>query len=508
VLAAFAVGGDAGMPFALVTTALGLSELELKQITASLGSGGIVDEAGDDCLQVRPPAIRPVLIRDVFYGGAASINIAPLLGGIRSVACTARELLSARQRGANISLDVLEPLVRSSHSQDAWEHFAHVDAECAKALLDKYPDQVCAAAPGLLQHFPGRTLHALLDAIDANLIQRPGAVEHPERRISEWLFPFNAAPEVTVDRRQILLAVLEERAKTGDVGTGTPFAWGLGEILQAAFDTVRPSPANNLEFTSIRGVAAHATLEKIVGLWPRLKLLLRHMPTSSARRFFDQLESWCMPQRLSIVARLSDETFELVRKHGREMLSDVLALPQCNRAWRTWAAQKAKWGGLDLQIEVDAFFDALFADRDHPDNREEAERKRQNELQTLTDHLMKSPMDQILRFFSEIRSEALEFGHRKGAGCLQVAFWRVAENCDDPAKWIDAMVVCNSSSDLLIPLLERLSLGDPVPYYATLKHLLNSVDYQPLAISRVLRLAEPNEILLAEALIGQRRFGR
>lgn len=67
VLAAFAVGGETGMSVRIVSKALDLSLLELRQITANLGSGGLVEEVADDRLPVRPPAIRPVLVRDVFY---------------------------------------------------------------------------------------------------------------------------------------------------------------------------------------------------------------------------------------------------------------------------------------------------------------------------------------------------------------------------------------------------------------------------------------------------------
>ena len=67
VVAAFAVGGDAGMSFSTVSEALGLSKVELRQITAALGSGGVVAEAGGDRLQVRPPAIRPVLVRERLF---------------------------------------------------------------------------------------------------------------------------------------------------------------------------------------------------------------------------------------------------------------------------------------------------------------------------------------------------------------------------------------------------------------------------------------------------------
>jgi hypothetical protein len=183
VLAAFAVGGDWGMSSNQVCDALDLTKIELRQIIVGLGSGGLVEEVDEDSFQVRPPAIRAVLVRDVFFAGSTSLAIDPLLDGIRSAADTAGVLLSARQRGAKIAATLLERLVVSAKSADVWEHFAWVDAQSAQTILDKYHEQVCNAAPGLLHFAANRTLRALLDADDSNLVRRTGAIEHPRRRL-------------------------------------------------------------------------------------------------------------------------------------------------------------------------------------------------------------------------------------------------------------------------------------------------------------------------------------
>src|SRR5690606_22042943 len=141
--------------------------------------------------------------------------ITPLLGRSRSAAATAAVLLSAQQRGANIARALLEEYTRAADRDGTWEHFAWVDERCALTILDKYPEQVCNAAPGLLHYSPTRTLDALLDADQTTPARQVGAVEHPRRRIGEWLFPFDDEPHVTVERRLALIAVLEERIRKG-----------------------------------------------------------------------------------------------------------------------------------------------------------------------------------------------------------------------------------------------------------------------------------------------------
>lgn len=500
VLAAFAVGGDAGMTFAQVSSALGLTMLQLRQITARLGSGGLIEEVADDRLQVRPPAIRPVLVRDIFYCGPSSLPIGPLLEGTCSTPSTASVLLSARQRGAKVDQHVLEAFVRAANTRDTWEHFAWVNAECADIVLKEHPEQVCNAAPGLLKYLPSRALHALLDADDANLVQQQGAIEHPRRRIREWLFSIDEDLDVTIERRIMLLSVLEERVRQNRIGKGTAFSWALAEVLQASFDVTKLSPGNPLQFNSIQGVAPRAILEKIAALWPRVRDLVPHAPNAALRKFFDQLENWCLPQRLSLRSPLSSETHEWIRANGCTMLSDVLGMANCNRAWRTWAAKIAKWGKLNLKISVDPTFDALYADRDYSESWQEEQQRRISELRAITDELIRQPMADVLTYLAKIRAEAVEFGHRNVTGYLWVVYQHIAKTCTNPMEWVDSLIARNAPSEFVIPLADRLSVEDVGHYERVLHRLMLLADYQPLAINRVLRLPTPNEDLLSMAL--------
>lgn len=500
ILAAFAVGGDIGMSFRDVSETLQVPEIKLKQITADLGSGGLIEEVGDDRLQVRPPAIRPVLVRDVFYRGASALSINTLLERSRSTAATAAVLLSAQQRGANIDRALLEAYAQTANNDDIWEHFAWIDEQCALTILGSYPEQVCNAATGLLHYSPGRTLDALLDADELTLVQQAGAVEHPRRRIGEWLFPFDMEPHVTVERRLALIAVLEERVRQGKVGKGESFTWALAEIFQPAFDIARLSPGNNRQIQSIRGVASHAILTEIVALWPRARGLFPHVSNSAAHIFFARLEDWCLPQRLSFHAPLSEQTYDLIRQNGRQMLTDILEMPHCNRAWRTRAATISRWAELDLNVTVDQTFDAGFADRDHSQSWEEEEKKRVDELQEVASSLIKRPLDEVLNYLDDIRAEASEFGYRNPNGHLWIIYHHLSKICKDPWGWFDALVTRKSPSEFVAPFIDRMSNDDLSQYDAALHRLLELPEYQRLAIVRVLRLSNVNQSLISSAL--------
>jgi hypothetical protein len=107
VLAAFAIGGDAGVSLSAVAQALTLPPLDVRAITTGMGAGGIVEVVGADGLQVRPPVLRGLLVRDVFFSGAHSLDPTPLLSTARSAAATAHVLIDAYQRKAEVPIDLI-----------------------------------------------------------------------------------------------------------------------------------------------------------------------------------------------------------------------------------------------------------------------------------------------------------------------------------------------------------------------------------------------------------------
>lgn len=500
VLAAFAVGGDSGMSFNQVSVALQLTNLELRRITADLGAGGLIEEMAEDRLQVRPPDIRAVLVRDVFYGGPSSLPIHSLLEGTYSVPSTASVLLSARQRGAKIDHGLLERFVIEANSRDIWEHFAWVDCQCADVVLSKHPEAVCHAATGLLHHSPNRALQALLDADELNVVKQLGAVEHPRRRISEWLFPYDETSDVTVDRRLMLLDVLEDRVRKGKIGNGESLGWALAELFQAVFDVTKSVPGDNRQIRCIRGLAPPAALNSIAALWPRVKALLLYVPSVTIRILFDRLESWCIPQRLSLVSPMSDNVCEMVREHGRRMLTDLLEMPQCTRAWRTRAATVAKWGGVNIEPRIDPVFDALYADRNMTTDWEKDYNGRVVELQGFADTLLTQPIAEALESLADIQREATEFGFQAGRSYLWVVYRRIAERCEEPNGWLDALVCRNMLPDFVVPFVDRLLTSDVERYQVVLRDLLEYPQFRPLAINRVLLMDPPKATLLSSAL--------
>lgn len=102
ILAAFSLGGDAGMVMADVAREQNLNELEVREAVVKLASGGIIHEVNAYCLSVHPAEMRYALIRDVFFSGAAKLSPFQLLLHTPSLAETIHTLIETQRRGANI----------------------------------------------------------------------------------------------------------------------------------------------------------------------------------------------------------------------------------------------------------------------------------------------------------------------------------------------------------------------------------------------------------------------
>ena len=123
VLAALAVSGDAGLTMQAVAHATGLPLIDIRALLTRLAAGGVIMETSGQRLTVRPPALRHALIRDVFFRGALSLPIEPVLAQTTNVVETALALIGAQGRGAIISPALLKPLIEQADSQEVWQDY-------------------------------------------------------------------------------------------------------------------------------------------------------------------------------------------------------------------------------------------------------------------------------------------------------------------------------------------------------------------------------------------------
>ncbi len=486
VLAAFSIGGDSGVSLQQVSSALNVTHIELQRMTSNLSSGGLIEECRNENLQVRPPAIRPILLRDVFFAGANSLDIRPHLREIseRQIPAIADLLISAKQRGARVDQMLLTDLAERANNSETWEKFAWLNQQSAKFVLDKYPSDVCGAAPGLLHFCPARTLNALLDADESNPKPQSGAITHPRRQISDWAFDYKQTTDETIKRRRLLLDVLEERS----TGNGETFVWALTEVLRCGFDDIRVEPGNNRMYRNVFGIGPLELLRAIDELWPRILKNFHRVPTSAARTFFNGIESWVYPRRYSRSSRIPVETLDFLRDTAHKMLNDFVKSPQCTRAWRTCTSVLFSRASISNTVCVDPDFDLIFSTRHYSEDWQVVENTVATRLKALADKLIHTGQDAALSTLINIRLEAAEFRIGHGTGRLLQLYREIAKSCFAPENWIRRMIALSDQPEHLEPFISRLVTDDKHAAKMLLLELMNSARYKKFAANQIIRM--------------------
>jgi len=437
VLAAIALGGDFGMTLEDVAAALSLSPVDVRQITSGLGAGGVIETVGERRLQVRPPALRAVLVRDVFFSDAHSLNPHVLLEKSNSAKDTAGVLMNARQIGADVSQEVIDRFVRSANDADCWEHYGWVNEECAHRVVASFSDHICEAAPGVLHFRPKDALPLLLEADRQTRIHR-GAVESPRRRIEEWLVQERDPPGATVERRgQLLSAVREWRSRCKE-GTDDTTAWALRTVLSPNFRFAKQKPGSGLEYELTFHVLSESDLKGIIQLWPQVREGIAELPVGVWTEIINAIENWCFPGRHERTKPLPKQVCRVLRVGSRTMLSDLVSLPSSTRAVRQWVSHVSKITDLRVRIDVEPLLRLLF---DDPRLDDEANRRlRDRKLTKLAITLALEPPKKVASMLAEIEKEFAEFPHCHGGWDRYLVYQRLSETYEDSVEWLAASI--------------------------------------------------------------------
>jgi hypothetical protein len=233
VLAAFALGGDAGMSPSVVSRELGLPTHELYSAMTRLSVGGVVDKIRHDTLKnsdeenltVRPPNLRYALVRDVFFGDGPRLPHRALTNAAPDASEVARTLVRSAGYGASIPQGLLVSALEHAGESAGWDEYALLGPAEAEWVLHNHPEFTIAVARPALMVAPKAIIPRLLDLAvgdERPLNQHP---EHPLRLLEEWVSGAEPGTNQAVPRRELLVEVVATWLSAGgdeSVGTQSP----------------------------------------------------------------------------------------------------------------------------------------------------------------------------------------------------------------------------------------------------------------------------------------------
>jgi hypothetical protein len=440
VLASFALAGDRGASVSEVAATLGVSALQVSSTIENLAAGGVVEEVmayEQHRIAVRPLSLRGVLVRDAFFKGPARLDPSALVERFRNdrgrIGGVAESLFAARQRGGEVSNDLLLGIAIEADSNAAWRHFGYVDSSLDRMLIRQYPDAIPQAAEGLLSVIPDDSLPHLVGLVlDADKTKR----DVVQRAFKSWSEGNEPGDPVSVPRRRQLLAAVRDM-KLGSTAAVEGFQWLLALVIKVDVDMHVVRPGSGREVVIYSGLRPLDQLQAIADLWPEVVALL-HGTQSLSTDVRGAIDDWCFPVRHA-QANTPSDVLEFAKGVGARMLTDLQQLPACNRACRGWIKRTARRAGLDVTVSVDRLFQRIFEPPDHSSDWQTQQRRRAVVLDAVARQMVEQGPEAAVRELAELEREAAGFGSHGGYDRFYL-YHRIAQSVTDVGPWLDVVV--------------------------------------------------------------------
>ena len=353
VLSCLALGRDHGIPLPSIAAYLGTSLASVERIVTDFAVGGIVEQTDWGCLIVCPAAIRPVLVRDFFFG-AVRRDLKHFLSDWRFRSLAAISATDAYCVGARIDRQELLHLARTSESDEAWDRLAAAEDVLADMVLDERPELLDRFTHTFIDQTPQRTIELLIDRkpkLRTCIDRQP---DSKDQTVESWVksgYPGKQA----IPRRRIVLNAIADCLSAG-VPAEQAYRF-LECVLSPEYRSTGQSPEDFDTFVITSGLLLPADLEQLREFWPEILDLLKRWPPSDWRTVVDAIRGWIWPH---CGGKTDDEQREQLRLAADEVLSPMLALCKDSPATVTELLRFGDYFDMKLAARVPAEYAALF----------------------------------------------------------------------------------------------------------------------------------------------------
>jgi len=291
---ALSIGGDHGMPLAIIQEFLGLDLPRTRKLAIDLAAGGVLSEVGKNALAVRPRALRSALLRHVFFQGSATDHdYRPLLVQAPSFASAALSIVTAKSYGAKVPSQELRRIVSHSGSPKVWQAFAALGEDEARWALDHYPGDLLDLAREILAHVPRVAIPKLLERAVGETGPLHSQPAHPLRLLKDWIEQLDVAPAEAMRRRMVTAKLAKRYLMEGgdrDVGIHA-----LLLALSPRVESVGAEPVG--EGVIIRwGLLPSSQLHEMQAVWEEGRDAIKDLDPVTWRHLKDALWGWIYPR--------------------------------------------------------------------------------------------------------------------------------------------------------------------------------------------------------------------
>ncbi len=498
VLAAFSLGGARGMPQEAVRAFLDLSRPGFRHLLAGLRAGGVLFEAGEATLVVRPSQLRAPLLKTVFFpdeGGGLSYR--ELLSQAPSRAKAVLALIETRAREGRISDEELRGLVLEAGAVEVWRALAWLSTDHARWVLESYQGDVLDVVSGALDRIPRSAIQKVLER--AEELSRAG--DRADRAMDfllSWTRELLGDPPREIQRRREVAQAAARFLRTG--GTPVIGAQGLCIALSPVRKTSSADPGIGKTIRMWSGLLPLSGLQEIEDIWQESRGALREIDRTAWLHLTRVLEDWIDPRHALVSPEVSPEILQAMNSFAARILQDLMPLTEGSPGLAAAFQRLAKKLHLELAITEDPLFSLLFPEHPlGPDAWREQRARGEKLAQDLAEDWTSRPPLDVARQIGFYHQEAQRISVGWSENLLHLCR-KLAAKVSEPDAWLEAFLTAEIPEPLSAPFLERLVESQVTGWQSQVERFLGHHVLAWTATAIVLAHQDPPESLLEAAL--------
>ena len=490
-LAPFALAGNGGISQATVAQYLGVSIYEISQKIARIAAAGIVRERPNGAVSVEPEPMRWVLVRDIFFKGAGSLDHKLLLDDIDNQDDAIKTLIGACSRGAQVS-DLVFDIERRS-SPILWAEYAGLGPAEVEYVIAKHPELITEVAQAALFYMPDTIIPRLLDDVgkgDYDLGFRSGGPTTELRRWALRIAPTVEIEEVFHRRETLVHATHRWWQRTQDHDTAIRM---MCIALTPKRDYSALDPGAGMTLNIVRGVYPSRLLEQLTELWPTAIGIVRTATSVPWTDLLGVVSAWAYEDPDLV---LPEETQALMRLFAERILRDLVEATREHPGVQHMLRRETERFGLNIDLTLDPEFEAVY-----PEMQTFAVEEHLKLASSLAGRLGSRSIEDIVGLLARIDAEARFAGMNTPSGVLSTACGRLAEGLTDPVAAVDTLMNHNLPGKVVEPFLQKAVTEDSPGWASLVRRCLDEDLYEQLAVSIIIKHSNPQPDLLAAAML-------
>lgn len=491
IMAAFSVGGKAGMEMETVSRVMGISILDLHTAVKDMAPGGVLEPISKTRLMGIPRAMRRAILKDVFFKPKGiclpRFIFEALLNSAPDHDEAIHSLLESAQAGADIDQAWLQSIISGCSSPKVWDAYAWLGADQCQFIMRNHPAMTPHIVDAALHYTPSLIITQMLSSAVNDTRALNSHPDTPLRKLADWVT--HARPNTTdaVERRQVLLDSIKNWLDTG--GDRATAFHALEPCFSLGFEMTEEDPGDGMKMTFSSGLLPLDNIDAIAALWPKFHEIARKHGIQDWKPFTEIIQGWIYPSSRFGQAGGDDYRAKTLPVAQR-MIVDLVELCGAHNGFLRWAYIHAMEAGIDPSIiPVNEEFLRLYPVEHLSEDWQAEDKKNAENAEELVQSWEQLQFSEIIARLKRYESEAASMAHnwpRLSTYVCQL----LAERHEESEANIIALITSGVPADLVDPfLVAAFKRGLSVD--AALRECIVNDHYRHLAILHTLMCQSP-----------------